>query len=343
MPDTHEETLHHAFQLAFRFMVALPTDPQGLKDVTPAERLELYGLWLQYNWGTCRATKNPHTFSIVQSQKWEAWKKVGDITKEEAMERFITKVIEFLKRNPKSSDQELLYFLERRKKSPITLFGAVSDPSTRAITWLCIFSEIPFDFEEVKLTQFPEELRSINTQGRIPFLNDNGLIVNEGTSILKYLCAAFPVLDTIYPKALVPRTQIDQYLDWHNTVLRPVTQASIFGRPPSSNEQKTKIDEVLLTIENLWLTPPEEIASGSSKEKLKSVRYVAGANSPTIADFICYCEVEQIKEGIPWCLEEYPNISLWLSNMKQIKGYEEAHAAYNVAQGSGRLKKIARL
>jgi len=55
--------------------------------------VELYGFFKQATCGSCDITK-PGMFNFQAKAKWEAWNKMGTMSKEEAMEKYITKLEE---------------------------------------------------------------------------------------------------------------------------------------------------------------------------------------------------------------------------------------------------------
>ncbi len=53
------------------------------------------------------------------------------------------------------------------------------------------------------------------------FAEDDGFVVYESHTILRYLATSRKVASHWYPQDLKKRTRIDMYLDWHHTNLRP--------------------------------------------------------------------------------------------------------------------------
>eukprot|EP01126_Amoeba_proteus_P062742 TRINITY_DN8578_c0_g1_i15.p1 TRINITY_DN8578_c0_g1~~TRINITY_DN8578_c0_g1_i15.p1 ORF type:complete len:256 (-),score=33.56 TRINITY_DN8578_c0_g1_i15:265-1032(-) len=213
--SVYNEPLQQAFKHALRFVADLSTDPLAMSEISPCTRLDFYGLWTVHNYGPNVEEKNPYPWSIIKSHKWLAWKKAGSLTKEESMEAFIMKVIEVLKSLPYTKErQDLLYLLERRKKSPVIVYGDPTDPPCLAVTWLCVLGNIPHDFETITANKIPASFLSISPHAHVPVINDNGFVVSECSSILRYLSAAYRLESRFYPQDLLTRTKIDQYLDW---------------------------------------------------------------------------------------------------------------------------------
>jgi len=84
MPSKEEE-----FKEAVNFIQNLPKE--GPYQPTNDTKLKFYGWYKQATIGKCN-TSRPGMFSPIERAKWDAWNKLGDMTKEEAMELY---VIEF--------------------------------------------------------------------------------------------------------------------------------------------------------------------------------------------------------------------------------------------------------
>jgi acyl-CoA-binding protein len=51
--------------------------------------LELYGLYKQATCGPCN-TAQPSWFNVTAKRKWEAWKNLGDLSRDDAMDKYVT-------------------------------------------------------------------------------------------------------------------------------------------------------------------------------------------------------------------------------------------------------------
>ena len=65
-----------------------------------------------------------------------------------------------------------------------------------------------------------EEFTKINPFQRVPVIDDNGFVLTESMSILKYLAMKYEVPDHWYPKDLQKQARIDEYLHWHHWNIR---------------------------------------------------------------------------------------------------------------------------
>jgi glutathione S-transferase len=80
---------------------------------------------------------------------------------------------------------------------------------------------VAFDRREVPLTQpRPASYLALNPLGGLPAIDDDGFVLAESNTILRYL-AAREGRDDLYPSALRERAAVDEFLDRFSTTLRP--------------------------------------------------------------------------------------------------------------------------
>ena len=61
-------------------------------------KLLFYGLYKQATLGKCEDPK-PSFYQVIASHKWKAWSSLGDMPKEEAMEKYVTELKKVRKTN----------------------------------------------------------------------------------------------------------------------------------------------------------------------------------------------------------------------------------------------------
>eukprot|EP01114_Cavostelium_apophysatum_P014340 TRINITY_DN3692_c0_g1_i1.p1 TRINITY_DN3692_c0_g1~~TRINITY_DN3692_c0_g1_i1.p1 ORF type:complete len:121 (+),score=20.91 TRINITY_DN3692_c0_g1_i1:113-475(+) len=92
------------FKRAVEFIQNLPQD--GPYQPSAQEKLDFYGLFKQATDGP-NTTKKPSMLNVVAKAKWEAWTKLGKIGKEDAMRRYVQKVLEVSKKAPGKESETL--------------------------------------------------------------------------------------------------------------------------------------------------------------------------------------------------------------------------------------------
>lgn len=79
--------LDQAFVMAASFVEKMAFDPSFT--VSSNLQLQLYGLYKQATEGVCTASL-PRAYKLTARAKWHAWKKLGNISPEEAMQQYIS-------------------------------------------------------------------------------------------------------------------------------------------------------------------------------------------------------------------------------------------------------------
>ena len=71
------------------------TAPAGQKPLSNEQKLEFYGLFKQATEGENK-TKQPGRLKMVERMKWDTWKKLGTMSKEEAMKTYVDKLAQIV-------------------------------------------------------------------------------------------------------------------------------------------------------------------------------------------------------------------------------------------------------
>ncbi len=101
------------------------------------------------------------------------------------------------------------------------LLGRVSSLNVRKVLWTCV--ELGLEpgredwgtgFRDVTEPDFV----ALNPNAQIPLLIDDGFVLWESNTIIRYLCNAYGG-DGIYPADARTRARVDQWIDWQATEL----------------------------------------------------------------------------------------------------------------------------
>eukprot|EP01062_Namystynia_karyoxenos_P067570 TRINITY_DN61565_c0_g1_i1.p2 TRINITY_DN61565_c0_g1~~TRINITY_DN61565_c0_g1_i1.p2 ORF type:complete len:264 (+),score=76.37 TRINITY_DN61565_c0_g1_i1:72-794(+) len=209
----------------------------------------------------------------------------------------------------------------------LTLYGVPASQPVRAVMWACAAGKTPYNLEFTlpwKHTR-TDKYMALSPYCTVPRIEEKcekggpSLILNEAGAILSYLGEKHKW--DLYPRDIKRRAHVHEYLHWHHRSIREITY-SLFA-PALAPGKHT----------------PDEIARSKRAAKdgltlldtriLDKARggWVAGPN-PTVADLMCFCEVDQCTEDLfGLCdLTPYPRVREWLSACREIPGYEDAHA-----------------
>ncbi len=72
----------------------------------------------------------------------------------------------------------------------LELWGTMVSQPVRAVTWLCLYKELPYKRVSVSPTEPKKEkdkYRAINPMARIPSIVDDGFVLYESPAIITYL------------------------------------------------------------------------------------------------------------------------------------------------------------
>lgn len=155
------------------------------------------------------------------------------------------------------------------------------------------------------------EYAAINPCKQVPYLDDDGFGLSEGSAILKYL--ADKVGSPAYPKDLRARARVNERMDWFNTGLyRDLGYGVIYPQcVPTYKRADERVQSAILAWgrekSRGWLQILDQHLIGNAP-------YVCGAEL-TIADYLgaCYLTLGEVVhlDYSPW-----PNVTRWLATMK---------------------------
>jgi glutathione S-transferase len=105
-----------------------------------------------------------------------------------------------------------------REKSVLKILGRANSFNVRKVLWICDELNIPFEREDWGRGYMPTstaEFLRINPIGLVPAVIDDGVVLRESNSIVRYLATRHGP-DEIYPKDPAQRAHVEQWMDWAN-------------------------------------------------------------------------------------------------------------------------------
>ena len=123
----------------------------------------------------------------------------------------------------------------------LRILGRANSFNVRKVLWICDELGIPFEREDwgrgYTPTSDPSFLK-INPVGLIPAVIDGDVVLRESNAIVRYLASKHGP-DEIYPRDLVQRAHIEQWMDWANyetsISLRGAFLGGMLNEPPWNN------------------------------------------------------------------------------------------------------------
>jgi len=201
-----------------------------------------------------------------------------------------------------------------------------SQPS-RSVWALLLESGAQFEVIEISLLKGEHkapEFLAVNPNGMLPAIDDDGFVLWESGTILRYICSTRSSLpDHWYPKDVKARALVERYLDWHHLGLRLHCQkfefnaivASAFQLPVPNKEENAKIglEGLLKSLDVI------------EKVFLANTEFLAG-NKVSIADLQAGCELHAALLGHV-DLSAYPKVKAWFHRLaKTVPNFRKANA-----------------
>ncbi|GBG72629.1 hypothetical protein CBR_g12203 [Chara braunii] len=212
----------------------------------------------------------------------------------------------------------------------------LSQPS-RAVLLFCRLNKIDIEVNMIHLDHgdhYQQENLLMNPLAQVPWMDDDGFILAESHSIMRYLAATKKgVPDHWYPSNQQRRARVNSALDWElSTLRRGCTElvlskvlGPIYGiSVPDKTEKYSReiLKKSLGLLEDYWLNGPG--------------RFIAGECAPTIADLSLVCELKQLDlmdvEERSEIVDKYKRVQKWMAEVEQELGphFEDVHKVHYV-------------
>jgi glutathione S-transferase len=194
---------------------------------------------------------------------------------------------------------------------PIKLYDSKVSPYARKVRLLAAeleipIEKIPLDFQKGDPRK-PEYL-ALNPNGKVPTIDDDGVVLWESSAILKYLAAKKRKL---LPSDARGLAQADQWMFWWANHPEPAIELLVyelllkpfFGKPGKDasimQEARDLLDRYLPVLD----------------KQLKGKEYVLGNLS--IVDFAIAPPLELSQRRLNVDLDKYPGIPVWLGRLQE--------------------------
>jgi glutathione S-transferase len=218
-------------------------------------------------------------------------------------------------------------------------FHPVSTAS-RPVLMFCAEAKIEFEPVVVDImtgAHLKEPFNKLNPTMQIPVLEDGDFVLTESSAILKYL--ADKVNSPEYPKDLKKRARVNERMDWINTQFyRDYGYNLIY--PQLFPHHKRHSDEAHSGTIKWGKQNVEKWLKILDKEIIGSHKYIAG-DELTIADHFASIVVS-IGDLIGQDFSPYPNITRWMSTMRQLPSWKKVNEAADGFAAANKGKDFVR-
>nr|APC23396.1 GSTd3 [Liposcelis entomophila] len=194
----------------------------------------------------------------------------------------------------------------------IKFYWSIVSPPSRVVKLVLDILKIPADEVEIDVmnggSRSPEYLK-VNPEGKVPAIDDNGLILTESRAIIQYLVEKYGKDDSLYPRDLAARALVHSRLYFDNGSLWPLLH-EVYG--PLFYGEEVNPDSVKRVQENMQ----------SVEGFLQKNKWIAGPNL-TIADISFACIIAGLQPLFDFDISPYPKTVAWLKECsKSIPNYK---------------------
>lgn len=153
------------------------------------------------------------------------------------------------------------------KSKGLNFFTFSMCPFCRPVEFLLKANNIEFDRHHLNLMKgehHTEEYIKINPLQTVPALVEDGFILFESNTIMRYICNSREVAPNWYPQDPKKRAMVDLYFDWHAQNVNDLFKYTYFkiGYTSIGEEEARKIsDETFETFEKVFLNRFKYVAT----------------------------------------------------------------------------------
>lgn len=190
----------------------------------------------------------------------------------------------------------------------LRLWGRLSSINVRKVVWAA--QELNLSFQRTDaggpfgIVREPHYL-ALNPNGLVPLLEDDGFVLWESNTIVRYLCARHAT-GTLYPEGLPARFAAEQWMDWQQTTLNPAGRHAFVQwiRTPAPQRDMALIAQSVAATEPLLAMLDAHLARQP---------YMAG-DAFTMADIPIGCEIHRWW-GLPQERPVLPHLERWYQSL----------------------------
>ena len=198
----------------------------------------------------------------------------------------------------------------------LKIWGRKNSVNVQKVLWCC--EEIAVEYQRIDaggdfgIVKTPQYL-SLNPNGLVPTIEDDGLVLWESNAIVRYLAAKHATGD-LWPDDLKTRAEADQWMDWSSSTFWPALRPLFIGlvRTPTNQRDPQAFED---------LRRKTAAALAIVDRHLESRRFLAGDNF-TVSDIALGCGVWRWM-ALPIERPSLPNIQRWFDSLADRPAYKK--------------------
>lgn len=198
----------------------------------------------------------------------------------------------------------------------LRIWGRTNSVNVQKVLWCC--EEMSLGYERIDaggafgVVNTPE-YRSLNPNGLVPTIEDNGFVLWESNAIVRYLAATHGA-GSLWPQDLKTRAEADRWMDWSNTTFWPAIRTLFLGlirTAPDKRDPRVLEESRLKTAEVLRIVDAH----------LKSHEYLAGG-AFTMGDIVLGSGIWRWM-ALPIERQPLPHVQRWFDSLARRPAYIE--------------------
>jgi glutathione S-transferase len=200
----------------------------------------------------------------------------------------------------------------------LKIWGRTSSANVMKVLWCC--TELGEKYERYDVGgafggNDKPDYRAMNPNGRVPTIDDNGTIVWESNSCMRYLCATRRA-EKLYPSDPARRSFVERWMDWQLGHGGPATTPLFFGyiRTPPEKRDAAALERARQEAIPVWRIVEDWLAH-------QDWNYLAG-NEFTIGD-IPVAIFARRWFGLPYERPPMKRLEAWYDRVKTRPGFIE--------------------
>ena len=195
----------------------------------------------------------------------------------------------------------------------LKIWGRLTSVNVQKVVWCA--DELGLTYERVDaggkygVVNTPE-YRSMNPNGLVPAIDDDGFLLWESNAIVRYLAAKYGH-GSLWPTDVQIRADADRWMDWQAVSLNPSIGPAFLQLIRTAPEQRNTA-----VIEAARIDAEKKL--GLLDAHLANYSYVAGP-AFTMGDIPLGCSVDRWLK-LPLAQESHANVARWYSDLRQRAG-----------------------
>jgi glutathione S-transferase len=188
----------------------------------------------------------------------------------------------------------------------LKILGRKTSGNTQKVLWCCDELRIAYEREDYGRgfgNNHEPAYLALNPNGRVPTIVDDGFVLWESNTIVRYLCAKHG-MGTLCPPELQRRADLERWMDWQQTTLRPRFHALFDALKASPQPDNAAVETLGKAMDDAWAILDAHLAQR---------RYVGGA-SLTMAD-MPFCYIVNRWYRLPIAHSGFMNVKAWFDRL----------------------------